>query len=348
MKPISYNIWKSLFVATLPVTLFLGACDSSTSSESNGDSSSSETNPSSASVAEFEYQLDTVAVDYINNHMAAYLDFSTATITHVPYDTWDIAISNQGVIIANSGVWGSGVRIGKSTQSDMTADLSSEQNLVTEIVDTTSNPFSNELNEQGMGSGAIYLIKDAAGEFYKVNFKSFGPMGKYAISVGKGLNAQTSSEISGSIRSEYGYTYFDLGSATDVTTQMPPAKNWDVKFARALEFDMGGSFSARSAVIFNAENGVEMATIPDTEIKGVLDLQGLVFTQNPYAIGASWYTFDHDSKTYTVNKTTYAFKTVEGNYAKLQMKSFYGPAQEQFWSLIQYGYQADGTSTFTE
>ena len=348
MKPNSHIIGKTLFLAALPFTLLLGACDSSTSSDSEGDSSSSGSNSSSASVAELEYQLDTVAVDYKNNHMAAYLDFSTATLTHVPYDTWDIAISNQGMIIANSGVWGSGVRIGKSTQTDMSADLSSEQNLVVQIVDTTANPFSNELNEQGMGSGAIYLIKDAAGEFYKVNFKSFGPMGKYAIQVGKGLNAQTMTEVSGAIRSEYGYTYFDLGSATDVTTQMPESKNWDVKFVRALEFDMGGSYSARSAVIANAENGVEIASIPDTEIQSVLDLQGLTFTKNPYAIGSSWYTFDHDSKTYTVNQTTYAFKTVEGNYAKLQIKSFYGPAQEQFWSLIKYGYQADGSSTFIE
>jgi len=47
---------------------------------------------------------------------------------------------------------------------------------------------------------------------------------------------------------------------------------------------------------------------------------------------------------------TFIIKTVEGNYAKFQIATFYGPGEprQQFWSLFEYHYQADGAQTFSK
>lgn len=355
---------RSLLVkASLFTTLLFAACDDSSSADDAEDSSSSAApassgsqtgssdSQSSSSVSAFAYVLDTAAVDYKSTtaHMAAFLDFSAGSITHIAYDAWDIAIdASDATIIANCGIWGSGVRILKTASTDITADFTAEQASITGIVDTTVNPFAGEFSSQGAGSGTVYLIKDATGAYYKVAFASFGPMGKYSVLVAKGLAATTATEVAGSIVSAYGYTYIDLGDAKDVTTIMPKADAWDVKFARGLEFDMGGSFSARSAVTFNSKKGVKAAIAEGKNIAEVTTVDGVTFSSDPLLIGASWYTFDHTAKTYSVNTATYAFQTVEGNYAKLQLKSFYGPNQEQFWTIVKYGYQANGSQTFPE
>lgn len=355
---------SSLLVkASLFTTLMLAACDDSSSTDDTEVSSSSAAaassdsqvgssdSQSSSSALAFTYVIDTAAVDYKSTtaHMAAYLDFSSGTMTHITYDAWDIAIdASNATIIANCGVWGSGVRIYKTTSTDIAADFTAEQSKITGIVDTTVNPFAGEFSEQGAGSGTVYLIKDAAGAYYKIAFASYGPMGKYSLKMASGLAATTAAEVTGSIASAYGYTYFDLSTNQDVTSSMPKADAWDVKFARGLEFDMGGTVSARSAVTFNKKGGVQAAIADGKNIAEVTTVDGVAFSSDPLLIGASWYTFDHTAKTYSVNTATYAFQTVEGNYAKLQLKSFYGPNQEQFWTIVKYGYQANGSKTFPE
>jgi hypothetical protein len=155
-------------------------------------------------------------------------------------------------------------------------------------------------------------------------------------------------ELAGSIAAGYGYTYLDLGSASDVSRQLPFSADWDVRFARALEFDMGGVYSARSAVLLNQKQKVAVAVVAEQGIAEVRDVSGLAFDSDPLRIGASWYTFDHNAKTYAVSPTTYVLRTAEGHYGKLQIKSFYGPNQEQFWSLVKHGYLGSASQVFPE
>lgn len=339
---------------SLCAALGLAACDSSTSTDQDSTqntSSSSSMNASAASSSsqQFAYDIDTLAVDYKGKHKVGYLDLSTGSVVYVDYDAWDVAINDEtGEIISNSGIWGSGVRVYKTTSTDFAEDFSSQKSLVTGISDTTNNPFAGELDAKGKGSGTIYLVKDNAGGLFKVSFASYGPMGKYSLKIASGLDAVSATDVVGTISSGYGYTFIDLGTASDVSTKFPKLADWDLRFARALEFDMGGTFSARSAVLLNAKKGVQVAAVAGKNITEVKSAEGLQFNANPLSIGADWYTFDHDSKIYSVNATTYVLRTVEGSYGKLQIRSFYGPNKEQFWSIVKHGYAADGGTNFPE
>lgn len=341
---------KSSNPETAPVSSEQGNSSIAHSSSSSLNNGSSSEGVSSA--APFVYKTDTVKVNYNRpvTHSAAFLHFATGTLTHVPFDAWDIAISTaNGEIIANNGIYGTGVRLLKTESRDLTEDLSALATRVIGIVDTNSNPFAGELT-QGAGSGTVYIVRDAAGENFKITFTSFGPMGRYSLSVVNGLAGTEVQTISGSINAEYAFTYLNLSERSDVTTLFPKKSQWDVSFLRALEFQMGapGTFGARSAIFFNAAQGVEAVVLDGQAIADVQDLSSASFTDNPLAIGARWYTFDQVTRIFSINVVTLGFRTIEGNYAKMQVRTFYGPDQEQFWSLVRYGYQPNGSPSFPE
>jgi hypothetical protein len=351
------NIWAGCMLIALFGLLGAG-CDKSTKPDADDNSSSEQENSSEIESSsevnlppELEYQIDTVLVDYRteNKHMVAYLDFSASKITHIAYDAWDIAISvSNGGIIANGGDWGTGVRVYKTDSKDIQQDLSELKDSVVQVVNADGNPFVNEFNEQGVGTGNVYLIKDNGGEYHKVVFGSYGPMGKYSVTIVAGLDGEAEQNVTGFIQSDYGYTYIALSKAQDVSDLFPKATEWDVKFGRGAEFMMGTSLSARSVVTFNSGNGVSLATFEDTKVEDVLSVDAVEFVEDRNTIGASWYTFDHDTKIYTPNINTYVFKTVENGLAKLQLRTFYGPEQQQYWSIIKWAYQEDSESGFSK
>ncbi len=307
------------------------------------------------------YNKATADVDYSGSgakNQVVFFDFSTGKITEVAHDTWDIAIANSGAdIIANSGDYGTGVLVYKSSSTTIADDRSADEASVTQYTfkdgtnlhgtQTTENPFENEFNASGAGSGTVYLVKDEAGTFYKVVFNSYGPMGRYDIDVVTGLNGTTVTSITGSLDGDYGYTYFDLGSGATVSVA-PPKDEWDVAFARTNDRLSAGYVAGRSDVLINTEGNVQGAEVADTAINGVTDTSALTLSSDVDVLGHSWYNYDHDRDPgFEVNTVTYVVQTTEGNMAKFQPGTFYGPNDEQFYMDFRYHYQENGATTFS-
>lgn len=341
MKTLFHSFRHKLLLSITFTLLMIMGCDHSSSPDNQNSSSSSES----------AYHIDTIKVDYksTTDHMVAYLDFSTAKITHVPYDVWDIAIStNHAEVISNGGIWGTGVRMYKTTSSKIKDDFSSLKDSILQIVDTNSNPFIDAFDNNGTGSESVYLIQDASGNQFKVQFTLYGPMGKYQIKLVHHLDGTEIVELNGSINADKSHTFLDLSTEKDVSNQIPDQDTWDVQFGRGVEFQMGSTLSAKSVITFNTFAGVQVAVVEKQSIDQVESISSLDFSSNRLLIGSSWYAFDHETKEYTVNTTTYVFKTTEEHYAKLQLRSFYGPNQEQFWSIIKFAYQDNESTTFAQ
>lgn len=308
------------------------------------------------------YGRATAKVDYKNSaaFKTVFFDFSTGTVTEADHNSWDIAVSlADGTIVANSGDYGLGALVFKSSSSDITADLSGNdgditqrtfydsRDAATDLFNTQSaaNPFDGEWTA-GSGSGRVYLVKDAAGQAYKVVFESFGPMGRYGIRVAEGLNNGASTLVQGTLEADYDYLYIDLGSASAVTVA-PPKADWDIRFTRTEEVLSAAYTAGRSSILLNAASAAEGAVVADTAIEGVSSAASLSFTTTPDVLGHGWYDFDMASMIYSVKTVTLVVKTPEGNYAKMQPGTFYGPGNEQFYTEFRYLYQGDGSASFS-
>lgn len=307
------------------------------------------------------YSTATADVDYSGDsakNQVVFFDFSTGEVTEVDHDTWDIAISTSSAdIIANSGDYGTGVLVYKSSSTTIADDRSADETSVveytfkdgTELYSTQSdeNPFVDEFNASGVGSGTVYLVQDEAGTFYKVVFNSYGPMGQYDLDVVTGLDGTTVTDVTGSLDGDYGYTYFDLGSGAAVSVA-PPSDEWDVAFARTNDRLSAGYVAGRSDILLNTAGAVEGAEVADTAIDGVSDTSTLTFSTDVDALGHGWYNYDHDRDPgFEVDTVTYVVQTTEGNMAKFQPGTFYGPNDEQFYMEFRYHYQGDGATTFS-
>ena len=288
-----------------------------------------------------------------------FFDFSTGETTAVPHDTWDLAISTSGAkIIANSGDYGTGVKVWKSEATDLATDLSANKDDVKEYTfkdgsqlygtQSNANPFVGTINDQGMGSESVFLVKDEAGTFYKVRFIAYGPGGTYTIKFVTSLDGTDEKSITGRLDGTYGYTYFDLsaGKAVEVA---PPTSEWDVAFARTEDRIRVDYVAGRSDVLINTAGKVEAAVVTDTAIEGVTDISELTFSPKIDALGHGWYKHTHGATpAYSVNTVTYITKTTEGCYAKFQPGTFYGPNEEQFYMRFRYFFQSDGAKLFSK
>ncbi|MDC7222180.1 MAG: HmuY family protein [Spirochaetales bacterium] len=342
---------KAFYLLGIFMVLSLGACDMLDSSEEDSSSSDS-----------YDYDQAIANVDYKNTNQRIYFDFSTGTMTEMDHDIWDLAISNSDcTVIANSGDYGYGVTVYKTSFTDITTDLSSYTD---EVVDyeytfeefdddgyieanqTYANPFQDEFDGSGYGSGTVYIVQDEEGTCYKVTFSSFGPYGTYSLDVVTGLDGTVSTTITGYCDSDYDYIYFDLGSASAVSVA-PELDSWDVIFARANYYSSATYLTGGSFILQNGEGSCEAAIAEDTEIEDLISYDDLTYDSAVSTMGRNWYTFDHDSYTYSVDTVTFTVKTTEGNYAKFQPLTFYGPDDESFYMTFDYYYETGTTGDFT-
>ena len=342
------------------------------------------------------YQEATAKVDYNgtgpNSKRAVFFKFSNGTMTELPLDFFDIAISTntslpagQPRIIANSGSYGAGVLTFKTDHTniaDSIADPSVNNGVYPNpdggspivirhvtfrndydvsppyIPQSVANPLAAALANPAAADGKVYAIKTGTGKWFKVTFTSFGPMGQYSITVVEGLSGTVQVQISGSLSAAtpYGYIYIDLDEKKDVTTTagIPKADEWDILCTRTDDILNQGSGTApvpyyanRSSILINSAQGVTAAKV-EGDIESVLSVPGAgAFSSKiDAAIGYGWYSSSGMPPTNTVNNNTYVVKTVEGNYAKFQPGTFYGPGNESFYMTFRYWYQGDGAETF--
>jgi hypothetical protein len=364
---------------------------------------SCDTGSGSETASGYTYSTATAKVDYNGANRAVFFDFSTGTVTELAHDFFDIAIDATGKIIANSGSYGSGVKMYKTSSTTIADDFGANAALVKEYTfhagvtilqeahpsttpyQAAADPFANEFANAipSVGSGCVYLIKTAAGNYYKVIFNLFGMTGLgyntgYTITVVPGLAAGetgkatlTASTLSGlSGPNGFGYIYFDLDDASGPKAlngstalepgapAIPTAAEWDLLFTRTDELledpdhaghmtaSMGG-VTGRSSVLINTYKNVEAAEAAGSSIDQVVNTTGLTFSDDVDAIGYKWYSMPSMGN-FLLNTNTYVVKTAEGNYAKFQPGSFYGPASEQFYMQFRYYYSGSSSGTFND
>jgi hypothetical protein len=144
-----------------------------------------------------------------------------------------------------------------------------------------------------------------------------------------------------------------LNTGTELSTgapAIPPAADWDLLFTRTIELQTedGSTVSSqmpvasRSSVLLNTYKGVEAAAV-ELSMEQVVNITDLNFSVEVDAIGYSWYSMAGMPPTFTVSNKTFVIKTAEGNYAKFQPGTFYGPNNESFYMTFRYLY-SDGDS----
>jgi hypothetical protein len=191
------------------------------------------------------YDTAVARVDYGGANRAVFFDFSTGKTTELAHDFFDIAIDASGNIIANSGSYGSGVQVYKTSTdaTDIGDDLSGEAANVKEYTFRDGVTLYNivgggtpyQITENPLGTipppitgggppsfpeSDVFLIKVQYGntpEYFKVTFK-MTMMGAQTFDVKVVPNLDGSAEttinaaITG-ITNGYGWLYFKLVGA---------------------------------------------------------------------------------------------------------------------------------------
>lgn len=322
---------------TVPMILILSAFATLASCSSDSSSTGAEEHLAG--------QLDTARVDYKGDApQTIFYDFSRDSLTSIAQDSWDLAIATRtGAIRANGGLYGSGVFVYKTTHTSIDTDLSSLQDSVTQIQTTQHDPFQGEISREATGSGSVYLLRDAEGHYFKLQFASFGIQGKYRILLAKGLDAEAS-ELQGSMTFAQGFVWLDLSSGTDVSARFPAAEEWDICFTRGLEQKqyagpgVDSIVVAQSVIYLNAAQSVSASIAEKTEFDSIAGIQGADFTQAFDFIGAGWYDANYDPQTHISNPTVkdrvYLIQVGDTEVYKVKFLSFFGPQKESFYTVF--------------
>ncbi|MDR1909258.1 MAG: HmuY family protein [Spirochaetaceae bacterium] len=251
-----------------------------------------------------DYDTATARVDYNDANRAVFFDFSTGEITELDHDFFDIAINAGGNIIANSGSYGSGVQVYKTTSTDISGNFSASESLVKEYTfregvnlydyqQTEANP----IEDLGMAPSKVYLIKvqygSAAEEYFKVQFamKMPGAGGyagppAYVVTAVPGLGAgetgkiELSPSITG-LTAGYGWLYFKLvgedgprvlNNGTTWTadgTAVPQAADWDLLFTRTIELQTEDGTTVSAGMPVASRSSVLLNTYKEVEAAAV-------------------------------------------------------------------------------
>ncbi|MDR3303739.1 MAG: HmuY family protein [Treponema sp.] len=229
----------------------------------------------------------------------------------------------------------------------------------------------------------VYLIKvqyDAtvAAVYFKVIFNMVMTAAQsYDMTVVPGLGAGDSGRVALSATpitgitgpAGFGYFYFKLvgeggprllnGATTlrDGAPEIPKAAEWDILCTRTIELQSTDGITletempvtGRSSILLNTYKEVTAAKVAGKAIDEVTAIpEGAAFSGEVDAINYSWYAMAGMPPIFSVAKNTYVVKTVEGNYAKFQPTTFYGPDGQSFYMTFQYLYQSDGATTFSK
>jgi hypothetical protein len=228
----------------------------------------------------------------------------------------------------------------------------------------------------------VYLVKVQYGdtlEYFRVTFsmKMPGVMGHtgpplFVVSVVPGLSGGSAALINGAVTglpNGYGWLYFKLVGTggprvlnngttwlESGATAVPLAGDWDLLFTRTdeVQTEDGTTVSTqmpvanRSSVLLNIYKDVEAANAAGKYMEQVFNTSGLAFSGEVDAIGYSWYTMAGMPPTFSVPVNTFVVKTAEGNYAKFQPATFYGPNNESFYMTFRYLYSGSAAGQFSK
>ncbi|MDR3303793.1 MAG: HmuY family protein [Treponema sp.] len=236
---------------------------------------------------------------------------------------------------------------------------------------TVANPLASlEVNV----SSKVYLIKVQYGttpEYFKATFKmAMGappivPSFNMTVVPGLGAGETDKKELSASPitgitgAGGFGYFYFKLvgtdgprllngaTSLNEGAPAIPLAADWDILCTRTNELQSTNGttievempVASRSSILLNTYKKVTVAKVDGKAIDEVTTVPAeAAFSGEVDAINYGWYAMAGMPPTFSVAKNTYVVKTVEGNYAKFQPTTFYGPKGESFYMKFDYQY----------
>jgi hypothetical protein len=146
-----------------------------------------------------------------------------------------------------------------------------------------------------------------------------------------------------------------LGTGTDAAP-VPKAPDWDILFTRTNELQTEDGINvssqmpvaSRSSVLLNIYKGVQAGKAAGIPMEYLLSASGVSLSGAVDAIGYSWYSMAGMPPVFSVPANTFVVKTVEGNFAKFQPASFYGPNNESFYMTFRYLYSGSSSGAFSK
>ena len=292
------------------------------------------------------YTNATAVVDYSGAYNVVFFDFSSGTVTTKNHKSWDIAIdcADTTKMVANSGDYGNGVYVAE-TNGAFGGDYSGVS-----IDGTVFSQYTFETNNilnAFQTSGNVYLVLDHDGTLFQIQYVEKTAT---AVTIRK-ADADGSNPVTNVINIDvaYDYAYVDLSdSGTGQVTVAPPKADWDIKFSRGNYHTPGhgGSYSGGSCIFLNVASGVQAGVVESVNITAVTDVSGVTFSGSVDAIGKDWYSYTGMPPTYSQEVETWVVRTAEGNYAKFQISSWYGPSDEKFYCDFVYMYNDAGGANF--
>lgn len=258
--------------------------------------------------------------------------FSIAKLEGVA--TFDLIFANEGRTIGiylNGGVSGSAGVTAKSLGAvDFSAAANVDSGFSTDAADVSvigENWYNYDVTTHTISSkGDVYLIRATDYNVYKMRIDNFGADG-YTISYslvdadGKPTTMKTAT-----IAASEGAP----GKFSVVSGEVIEKDEWDIAFLTIPLYipELGGSIQ-NPGVRINSAEGVEVAQIENKLYDDIKSLpEGLSFAKDDgdsLAIGDKVFIYNSTNHRLTPPDVVYILQTVDGNYAKLQVTSYYDP-----------------------
>lgn len=143
--------------------------------------------------------------------------------------------------------------------------------------------------------------------------------------------------------SSRGWIFFDFSRGSVV--EDPGPTEWDLAFQRFHIVANGGSgFDGRGGLL-------DLGAVPFDSV-GVVPADGYVASESgrdtTNVATSEWYDYSFTSHLLTPRPRTYAVRTADGRYAKLEVVGYYCPGARPGCMTFRYAYQGDGSRTVAE
>lgn len=134
------------------------------------------------------------------------------------------------------------------------------------------------------------------------------------------------------------WQHFDFSRGSVI--ERPNGRNWDLAFRRFDIIANGGNAFAGDAGILN------MGAIPFDSLRRVPETGYRVTTADSDSVNpatSDWYDYGFTSHLLTPKPRTYAVRTADGRYAKIEILSYYCTGARSGCLTFRYVYQGDGS-----
>ena len=248
--------------------------------------------------------------------------------------TFDLLFVNEGRTVAvylNGGVNGSaGVTAKNLGVVDFNASAGVDSGFSTDMMDAPligESWYNYDFTTHSLTSkGEVYMIKASDYNLYKMKIDSFGADGfsiSYALADADGK--PTAVKTATVAASEGAPGRFSLAAGDLVAKD-----EWDIAFLTIpLYVPEFGGYIRNPGARINSTAGVEVAKVENKaydDISSVPD--GLTFVKDEgddLALGDAIFIYNPENHRLTPPDVVYILKTVDGQYAKLQITSYYDP-----------------------